>query len=132
MKICSLPFLSSKRNSFALLAPPPLLLRVTTPEIVLWSGKAYLGTLTPLYTDPTTNGLSGSPFRNATTTSSFRRGQKNVPHPFPAHCCATRTQVLSGLFCFTLSHMNWMFMRPYLSIQISSPVDTTTMAVCGP
>src|ERR1019366_7892858 len=105
--ICSLPVLSSKRNSFAFFAEPPLLLRVTSPERVLWSGNSYLGTLTPLYTEPTTTGLSGSPLRNWTTTSSFKRGQKQVPQPLPAHCWATRTQVLSTVFGFLiLSHRN--------------------------
>ena len=43
---------------------------------VLMSGNLYFGTLTPLYTEPVITGLSGSPFKNWTITSSSTRGQK--------------------------------------------------------
>src|ERR1019366_904789 len=124
------PVLSSKRSSFAFCAEPPLLLRVTSPERVLWSGRAYLGILTPLYTEPVTTGLSGSPSRNWTTTSSFRRGQKNVPHPLPAQGWATRTHVLSMVFGLrSLSQKNCTQTLPILSMNISSPLGATTIAV---
>src|SRR5262245_22832621 len=90
------------------------------------------------------------------TTSWPMRGITMPPQPRPAQFCATRTQhELLGLaapspgpqywrgmrdeplrlvpwFLAWRSQKNWTLMRPYLSVNTSSPDGPTTTAVCGP
>src|SRR5262245_21144092 len=130
-KICSSPALSSKRSSLKPL--PPLLELLFSVDLVFSSGSVYGGMASPLYSTPVTTGRSGSPSRKSTITSWPTRGRNIVPQFFPAHCCATRTQ--HELFSSPSAYRSqWKrtLMRPYSSVQISSPDGPTTIAVCGP
>src|SRR5688500_3432099 len=131
MKICSLPFLSSKRSS--LNPPPPFVEFVLMYERVLWSGSLYAGIVLGLGTHPTMIGRSGSPSRKSTMSSMPFRGRNEVPHSFPVHIVATRTQQeLLESYLPSRSQWNCTFTRPYLSVVISSPGTVTTNAVWLP
>src|SRR4051794_16666559 len=59
------------------------------------------------------------------------RGRKICPQLLPAQPCATRIQhELFSSFFPSWSQWNCTLMRPYLSVQISSPDLPTTIAVC--
>src|ERR1700686_3920953 len=61
------------------------------------------------------------------------RGMNMAPQLLLAQDCAQRTQhELFSSFCPSRSQWNCTFTRPYLSVQISSPLLPTTKAVCGP
>src|SRR5580704_242853 len=78
-------------------------------------------------------GRSGLPFRKSTTTSIPTRGIYIAPQLDPAQICATLIQHDAVSSCALLrSHGNFTLTRPYVSVVISSPLATTTFAVCGP
>src|SRR2546422_6789678 len=61
------------------------------------------------------------------------RGMEMAPNPGPAQFVATRIQQLEFSFMAPRrSQWNCTLMRPYSSVQISSPAGPTTTAVCGP
>ncbi len=61
------------------------------------------------------------------------RGSVQAPQPLPAQLCDTRIQqVVFSSFLPSWSQWNWTLMRPYLSVQISSPDFPVTMAVWVP
>src|ERR1017187_10400164 len=58
------------------------------------------------------------------------RGMKIAPQLLPAQVCATRIQQeLFSSLVPSRSQKNWTLMRPYWSVQISSPDLPTTTAV---
>src|SRR5580658_6707702 len=78
-------------------------------------------------------GRSGLPFRKSTTTSIPTRGIYIAPQLDPAQICATLIQHDAVSSCALLrSQGNFTLIRPYVSVVISSPLATTTFAVCGP
>lgn len=71
--------------------------------------------------------------RKSTTTSCPMRGIEMAPKPGPAQLVVTRIQQLEFWSLLpSRSQWNCTLMRPYSSVQISSPAGPTTTAVCGP
>ncbi len=61
------------------------------------------------------------------------RGIEIAPKPEPAQLVATRIQQMEfSSIAPSRSQWNCTLMRPYSSVQISSPAGPTTTAVCGP
>ena len=73
--------------------PPPGEEAVFHVLTVLFSGSPCGTGCAALWTRPTTTGLSGSPFKKATSTSCPTRGTVKKPYPAPAQPWLTRIQM---------------------------------------